>query len=99
MYKIEYRKTTNRSLPIAEIRGRPQKDGTTKITRIVMNPILKEKSNAKIRKVIVAHEVTEAKLISKGVKESNAHKYALSKEPKWFNKIKTHKKLRKVIGL
>jgi len=99
MYKIEYRKTKNRTLPIAEIRGRNNKDGSIKITRIVLNPILKQKENAKIRKVIVSHEVIEAKLQSRGVSESKAHKYAMSKEPKWFKKINTHRKLTKAVGL
>jgi len=95
---IRYRKVTNPNLPVAEYHptGHVDEEGREHISSVVIrvDPIVKKKRNARLKKVILKHELDEIAARVKGHSRKESHKIAEAKEPHWVDeKYRTDKQL------
>ncbi len=99
--RVRYRKVTNPRLAVAKYypRGTGGKGKPEHITSAVikLDPILKKRKNVRFRKVILRHETNEILARNRGKTIRQAHKVAVSKEPAWTRKLKTHKALQQAL--
>lgn len=99
---VQYRKVTNPNLPVAKyhLHGHKDKKGNKIVTGalVKVDPIIKDRGNSNLKRVILKHESDEIYSRAKGHGLRESHRLAESKEPSWFSKkFRTHSQLQRIL--